>query len=411
MLYVVFFFRIIFEMACSEWWNAHIIPFHTESVPVLLPLADMRFLEPDPVTGKNYPPERQEVAGCPVAILERRVSFPPATVVPMGTFQGQTSENLYVNMMPILVANGEVFMDTLPSCCRQYQLLIQKCLKREYRRSYHSHSAPKVAYLTIDERPVGRGESHRRSGAHVESPGILPLNGLYIPGSEHHWGHGLMMRGEQVKGGIFMASNVSDSCAVWNCHISDPEGDVVGSHGDVRRLNNLLGPPSITLAAGDLVWLTDKTPHESLLLNRDCHRQFFRLVTAEVTSWFANHSTPNPMWSEEEHCEHLEHVNIVRGNKFEITGVGISKWRVGTNEELYAAAETRRFRELFNMHGIGHLTQALCARGINSVGDFIKHKGDDIVSDVITELGGYGGYYYEHPKLQNLIVEVEMELK
>ena len=38
-----------------------------------------------------------------------------------------------------------------------------------------------------------------------------------------------------------MVSNVRDSCAVWNCRVNDPEGEIIGPHGDIRRLTELIG--------------------------------------------------------------------------------------------------------------------------------------------------------------------------
>jgi hypothetical protein len=57
-----------------------------------------------------------------------------------------------------------------------------------------------------------------------------------------------------------------------------------------------LGPPRL-LEAGELCWLTDRTPHEALPLTRSTdrvYRQFFRLVVGPVDVWYARHSTPNP---------------------------------------------------------------------------------------------------------------------
>ena len=44
-----------------------------------------------------------------------------------------------------------------------------------------------------------------------------------------------------------------------------------------------------------LYWLTDRTPHESLPLEKTQRRQFFRLVSSEVSVWYSKHSTPNPL--------------------------------------------------------------------------------------------------------------------
>lgn len=412
-------------MACAEWWDAHIIPFPGESVPILLPLTrdDIRGLSPHDETGLNYPSERQDIAGCPVAVLNQGIEFPPPTMIPLGTFENQTTENLHVNMMPIMITSKEMLAASLPRCCHQYLPLIKKCLKRLDKKNRDP-----IAYLTLDERHVQSGESQRRGGLHVESPGILPLrptgsdgimpdaggnsniNGIYTPGAEHHWGQGMMMRNETICGGIFMASNVSDSCAVWNCHIHDPEGDVVGSHGDIRRLTDLLGPPCMQLAAGELVWMTDKTPHQSLPLRQNTHRQYFRLVTGKVTSWFADNSTANPLWSSTEHAQHLQHVNVVRGNKFDLyRDTRCCKWKMGIAEELIAAEELKALRIICNEHGLGNVGQFLPACGICSVAELVnaqKASGGRGLDTLLVDGGLKNAWYNEWPKLRNMIKEL-----
>ena len=60
-----------------------------------------------------------------------------------------------------------------------------------------------------------------------------------------------------------------------------------------------------------MVWITDCTPHESLPLPAGKSRQYFRLVTSDVSVWYADHSTPNPLG-----IVPPDNVKIVHGNKF-----------------------------------------------------------------------------------------------
>jgi hypothetical protein len=46
---------------------------------------------------------------------------------------------------------------------------------------------------------------------------------------------------------------------------------------------------------GEIVWLTDATPHEALPLDAAVSRQFFRVVTSGLSVWHAAHCTPNPL--------------------------------------------------------------------------------------------------------------------
>ena len=47
--------------------------------------------------------------------------------------------------------------------------------------------------------------------------------------------------------------------------------------------------------ANTLYWITDRTPHESLPLTAGTYRQYVRVVTSEVSLWFEEHSTKNPL--------------------------------------------------------------------------------------------------------------------
>lgn len=42
------------------------------------------------------------------------------------------------------------------------------------------------------------------------------------------WGYGMSVYDRELNGGIYMASNVSDSCRVWNCRIlQDEKGEEI----------------------------------------------------------------------------------------------------------------------------------------------------------------------------------------
>ena len=178
----------------------------------------------------------------------------------------------------------------------------------------------------------------------------------------------MMMRDERVDGGIFMASNVAGTTAVWNCRVLDPHGEVIGPHGDIERLRPLVGPPARTLDAGELIWMTDKTPHESLPLPKGAPlRQYFRLVVGEITAWFADHSTPNPLSS----VKLPASVRVVNGNKFELYAdpkLRVScGWNCGSAEQLAVARGAAEIRSLAVWFGLGHLADRMLLYGISSV--------------------------------------------
>ena len=106
------------------------------------------------------------------------------------------------------------------------------------------------------------------------------------------------------------------SCRVWNCGVA-PEA--VGPLGDIEHLRWALPGPGQLLRPGQLYWLTDRTPHQSLPLQEAATRQFFRVVTAEVSLWYRDHSTASPLGVLPDPAI----TRIVAGDKFSEEGVQI----------------------------------------------------------------------------------------
>ena len=200
---------------------------------------------------------------------------------------------IQVNMMPFRMRHN--FSKTgLPDYLQPYFDAFIRPLESSLRLE-----VDKICYLSVDERFVKKGEHHRRPGLHTECPGRLQVRGL---GSSkgysyyHSWGFAL----GHMKGGIYMASNVGGTCQGWNCKIMEPEDEslidtVIRPHGDVAHLRQFLPEDGRTvMEEGAVYWLSDRTPHESLPMPEDGTRQWVRLVTSQVSAWFADHSTPNP---------------------------------------------------------------------------------------------------------------------
>lgn len=118
--------------------------------------------------------------------------------------------------------------------------------------------------------------------------------------------------GTDRRGGIYMASNIDDSCQIYNAVVEDPR--MIGHLGNCEHLREFLGPGT-KLKAGQLCWFTDRTPHESLPLPLGTKRQFFRLVTSQVDLWYVDHSTANPTG-----VKPGPQVRIVHGSKFKRGG-------------------------------------------------------------------------------------------
>ena len=69
------------------------------------------------------------------------------------------------------------------------------------------------------------------------------------------------------KGCIYMTSSVSDSCRVWDVRIKEP-GTAIGYLGDLKHFREVLeskySKASFCPKTGQILWITDTTPHESL---------------------------------------------------------------------------------------------------------------------------------------------------
>ena len=209
-----------------------------------------------------------------------------------------------VNMMPFILGD----QDSLPENLQCYHPLIEQC-------PYVMEEVGKVAYLTVHESFVKVGDAQRRQGLHIESPGIFPdgddspAAASFTPGVEHPWGMGVFFGPDHYEGGIYFASNVSDTSEVWDALVDCSVPGIVDRHGGCEHLRGIIGNGS-KLQAGELVWVTDKTPHEALSQTKSGYRQFFRVVMPYISHWYSEHSTPNPR------VNLPDSITVIHGNKF-----------------------------------------------------------------------------------------------
>ena len=196
------------------------------------------------------------------------ITFPP--------FEGRN-----VNMMPFILGSKE----SLPSSLRCYHDCISQC-------PIDPSEEGKVCYLTVHETYVEPNTAQRREGLHIEAPG-LSFSSSFMPGVEHHWGGGHFYSDDSYEGGIYFASSVANTSVVYNALIDKNIPGIVDKHGNCEHLRRCIGPGT-KLKAGQLVWITDRTPHEAVPQEEGGYRQFFRVVTSNISHWYAQHSTANP---------------------------------------------------------------------------------------------------------------------
>lgn len=221
----------------------------------------------------------------------RRTSFPPP-------------RDIKVNMMPFRLYSPH---RTLPEELQGYLDLVWACRAAGFEDGDYMSATERVAYLTVHEGWVEPGRAQRRPGLHIECPGEVVRGGRWVRGTwdtidecgrDVMWGGGLCGWSEEhgyvvPVDGIFMASTVAGTCAVYPCLVKDPT-DVGGRFGDVERLRPHM-PPPVLLDAGQVAWITDRTPHESLPVDKRVYRQFFRVVVGKISAWYSKHNTPNPL--------------------------------------------------------------------------------------------------------------------
>ena len=227
-----------------------------------------------------------------------------------GTRRFPEPRDLKVNMLPFVLGDKT----SLPDNLQHYHEMIESCPVQPDERG-------KVCYLTVCEGHTEVGATQRRGGLHVEAPNMSVsfgntgpssstdgVNGTFVAAYEHHWGQGVAYTEDELVGGFFMASTLENSCAVYNALVDDKS--VLDSHGGMDHLRPLIGEPT-KLEANCLVWLTDCTPHEALPQESAGYRQFFRLVTSQISVWYADHSTENPK------VALPKDVKIIHGSKFQ----------------------------------------------------------------------------------------------
>jgi len=193
-------------------------------------------------------------------------------------------EDRNVNMMPFILGNES----SLPEYLRCYTHCIKQC-------PIDSTEIGKVCYLTVNESMVKSQTTQRRKGLHIEELDLFPseISTGFTPGNIPYWGEGVFTP-DKFEGGLYFASNVSATNMVYNALIDKNVPGITDKHGNCEHLRKFLGPGT-KLEAGQLLWITDRTPHEAREQQEDKYCQFFQVVTSRVTHWNDQYYTPNPL--------------------------------------------------------------------------------------------------------------------
>jgi hypothetical protein len=110
--------------------------------------------------------------------------------------------------------------------------------------------------------------------------------------------HGEQRHVSMTRVAVFLLTFGRGSLRVFNCRIKDR--GMIGSLGDLEHMRSFVehacgASRRRMVGKGEIVWLTDSTPHEAVPLDAAVKRQFVRVVTSSLTVWHAAHCTPNPL--------------------------------------------------------------------------------------------------------------------
>ena len=97
---------------------------------------------------------------------------------------------------------------------------------------------------------------------------------------------------------------------------------MIGKHGSLEQCKDFLpNDCEILMEPNTSYWITDWTPHESLPLLERTYRQFFWVVTENVSLWFTDHSTANALGV----LPVSSITKIVKGDKFDADSLAVVK--------------------------------------------------------------------------------------
>jgi len=133
-----------------------------------------------------------------------------------------------------------------------------------------------IAYVTIDEKIVGRGESHRRGGAHTDGNYLFGWgggggwltgeDGRFLPREKHEAQYC------SEKGGMLIVSSY-EACRGWNGEIKgEPAQGGDCSHLDLSEMDSYI------MKSNTLYWGNSTFVHESLPIEEEVARQLVRIT-------------------------------------------------------------------------------------------------------------------------------------
>jgi hypothetical protein len=176
-----------------------------------------------------------------------------------------------IMMMPLVI--GE--LSSVPDYLSVWKEVIHRLFLCDFFRFGTAEHLGKVGYLTIDEKEVGPGKTHRRAGLHVDG------------GAGRGWGGGSW--GSRATGMLTVSNAVG--CQAWNQGFyGEPgwEGDCEALRPQLKRSARVILQPE------KVYWLSGLCVHESMEQSAPVKRQFVRLSLPSTCPWYEGY-TENPL--------------------------------------------------------------------------------------------------------------------
>ena len=174
-----------------------------------------------------------------------------------------------IMMMPLILGD----LSSVPEFLNHYKPTLQALFNLGGNKG-------RVGYLTIDEKIVTSGSTHRRQGLHVD--------GIY-QGRAGGWGGGGGGWGS-AGNGMLTVSSVA-GCKAWNQQfVGWP-----GQEGECEHLKDQCQDATeLLFSANEVFWVDGLCVHESVPMSQNTPRQFVRLSLPSDGPWFEGY-TENPL--------------------------------------------------------------------------------------------------------------------
>mmetsp|Transcript_3591 Transcript_3591/g.4127 ORF Transcript_3591/g.4127 Transcript_3591/m.4127 type:complete len:378 (+) Transcript_3591:95-1228(+) len=210
--------------------------------------------------------------------------------VSCGTIEFPDPAGRKITMMPFRFGDRS----SIPDEFQAYYDCIEMC-------PYPEETVGQVGYLTINEGFVKNGSYIQRKGLHIERPEIIEqqANGeescAFSPAPENTSSEHFE-EPDRYKGGIYICSNVKHANKVWDALVDKNAKGLVEPDGGCEHLRKFIGVGT-KLPENQLVWMTDRTPREEIAMKTSGHQQYFQVVASDISVWYENCYTQNPLVS------------------------------------------------------------------------------------------------------------------